>query len=142
MLAETPYGTTPPSAPCSAQAGIGLLRSLPITPSNASTSPGAYRRPSRLSNDRFSNSTSTTWSSALSRVGVIVRPYASAGGPGPRRGSGPSDGDQLGLQPHDPVMWMSPFPGLPVKDLSGTSCTLAVPEVVVVTIFPLLEAQR
>jgi hypothetical protein len=60
MLAATPYGTTLRSAPCSAHGGIGLLKCLPITPSNEATSPGWYNRPSRLSNDRFSNITDTT----------------------------------------------------------------------------------
>ncbi len=66
---EMPYGTTSPTAPCSAQSGTGLLKSLPTTPSNDSTSPGVYRHPSRLSNDRFSKSTSTTWSIAFARTG-------------------------------------------------------------------------
>ena len=60
MLVATPYGTTLRSAPCSAHGGIGLDRSLPSTPSNEATSPGWYSRPSRLSNDRFSNITVTT----------------------------------------------------------------------------------
>lgn len=45
MSAATPYGTVPP-APCSAHEGTGLLRSLPVTPSNEATSPGSYKRPS------------------------------------------------------------------------------------------------
>jgi hypothetical protein len=74
MFGATPYGTTPGSAPCSAHDGIGLLRSLPSTPSKEATSPGSYRRPSRLSNDRFSNITTTTWSSAFSAASVIAPP--------------------------------------------------------------------
>ena len=60
IVGDTPYGTTLRSAPCSAHAGIGLLNSLPTTPSNEATSPGSYRRPSRLSKERFSNITTTT----------------------------------------------------------------------------------
>ena len=41
MFVAIPYGTDPRSAPCSAQTGIGLLRSLPSTPSNDGTSPGS-----------------------------------------------------------------------------------------------------
>jgi len=60
MSVATVYGTTLRSAPCSAHSGIGLVRSLPSTPSNALPSSGPYRRPSTLSSDRFSNSTTTT----------------------------------------------------------------------------------
>src|SRR5207344_440021 len=64
MSVATVYGTTLRSAPCSAHAGIGLLRSLPMTPSNSLPSSGPYRWPSTLSNERFSNNTTTTWSRA------------------------------------------------------------------------------
>ena len=40
--------------------GIGLVRPLPATPSKVLPSPGPYRRPSTLSSDRFSNTTTTT----------------------------------------------------------------------------------
>ena len=60
MSVATVYGTTLRSAPCSAHSGIGLVRSLPITPSKVLPSPGPYRRPSTLSSDRFSNNTTTT----------------------------------------------------------------------------------
>src|SRR6478672_1656453 len=56
----TVYGTTLRSAPCSAHDGIGLESSFPITPSNVLPSSGPYNLPSRLSRDRFSNSTTTT----------------------------------------------------------------------------------
>src|SRR5215467_10802018 len=46
-----------------------LLRSFPVTPSKEATSPGSYSRPSRLSNERFSNIKTTTWSRALLRSG-------------------------------------------------------------------------
>ena len=39
---------------------IGLVRSLPVTPSKVLPSCGPYRRPSTLSSDRFSNTTTTT----------------------------------------------------------------------------------
>src|SRR5207342_2686584 len=64
MSVATVYGTTLRSAPCSAHAGIGLLRSLPMTPSNSVPSSRPYRWPSTLSNERFSNNTTTTWSRA------------------------------------------------------------------------------
>ena len=60
MSVATVYGTTLRSAPCSAHSGIGFDRSLPITPSKVLPSPGPYRRPSTLSSDRFSNTTTTT----------------------------------------------------------------------------------
>ncbi len=61
MVGAMPYGTTPlPSPRSAAQSGIGLLRSFPATPSNDGTSPCSYRRPSRLSKDRFSNMITTT----------------------------------------------------------------------------------
>src|SRR5215831_12414549 len=59
IYVATVYGTTLRSAPCSAHAGMGLLRSLPITPSKFLPSPGPYRCPSTLSRERFSNSTTT-----------------------------------------------------------------------------------
>src|SRR5262249_30682019 len=68
MSVATVYGTTFRPAPCSAHSGIGLLSSLPSTPSKVLPSPGPYRRPSRLSNERFSNSTTTTWSGAPATV--------------------------------------------------------------------------
>ena len=64
MSVATVYGTTWRSAPCSAHSGIGFDRFLPITPSKVLPSSGPYRWPSTLSNERFSNSTTTTWSSA------------------------------------------------------------------------------
>ena len=60
MSVPTVYGTVLRWAPCSAHSGIGLLRSLPITPSNVLPSSAPYRCPKRLSSDLFSNSTSTT----------------------------------------------------------------------------------
>src|SRR4249919_4342207 len=77
MSVATVYGTTLRTAPCSAHAGIGLLRSLPITPSKFLPSPGPYRCPSTLSRDRFSNSTTTTLSRAwdLSGAGISHPPY-------------------------------------------------------------------
>jgi phospholipase C len=54
------YISTLRSMPCSAQSGIGLVSSLPSTPSNEATSPGWYSLPSRLSKVRFSNITETT----------------------------------------------------------------------------------
>ncbi len=63
MSVAVPYGTSrgavPGSAPA-AHSGTGLDRSRPATPSNEATSPGWYRRPSRLSNERFSNMITTT----------------------------------------------------------------------------------
>ena len=59
MLVATVYGTTLRSAPSSAHSGIGFERFLPITPSNVLPSSGPYRCPSTLSNDRFSNTTTT-----------------------------------------------------------------------------------
>ena len=47
------------SAPCSAHSGIGFDKPLPITPSNVLPSSGPYNRPRTLSNDRFSNRTTT-----------------------------------------------------------------------------------
>src|SRR6188472_4530679 len=72
MSVAIPYGTTFRSAPCSAHSGIGLLRSFPRTPSNVFPSSGPYRRPSMLSSDRFSNRTTTMWSSALARAAELV----------------------------------------------------------------------
>src|SRR3974390_580899 len=71
MFVAIVYGTVFRSAPCSAHYGIGLLRSLPTTPSKVFPSPGPYRRPNMLSRDRFSNSTSTTWSIARERSRLI-----------------------------------------------------------------------
>ena len=47
--------------------GDRIAELLPDHPSNDVTSPGSYSRPSRLSNERFSNMTTTTWSRALRR---------------------------------------------------------------------------
>src|ERR1700683_1044124 len=58
MLIAVPYGTGPgavPGAAAAAQPGTGLERPSPATPANEATSPGSYRRPSRLSKERFSN---------------------------------------------------------------------------------------
>src|SRR5215472_13360332 len=56
-----------------AQSGTGLTRSFPSTPSNEATSPGWYNRPSKLSNERFSNMRTTTWSRAALRSGGGIR---------------------------------------------------------------------
>ena len=50
--------------------GTGFASDLPVTPSNACTSPGSYRRPSRLSNERFSNMRTTMWSSLAAASGL------------------------------------------------------------------------
>jgi hypothetical protein len=60
MSVATVYGTVFRSALCSAHSGMGLLSSFPTTPSNVLPSSGPYRRPRRLSSDRFSNNTRTT----------------------------------------------------------------------------------
>src|SRR6185437_16874843 len=80
MSVATVYGTTWRSAPCSAHAGIGLLRSLPTTPSKVLPSPGPYRCPSTLSRERFSNSATTMCSRArdLSGAGISHPPYPAA----------------------------------------------------------------
>ena len=62
MLVAIPYGTSlgaVPGSASAAQSGTGLDRFRPATPSKAATSPGSYRRPSRLSNERFSNMITT-----------------------------------------------------------------------------------
>ena len=62
MSVAVPYGTSlgaVPGSASTAQSGTGLDRSQPDTPSNEATSPGSYRRPSRLSNERFSNMITT-----------------------------------------------------------------------------------
>ena len=60
MSAEIPYATCLGLVPAStAHSGIGLLSSRPVTPSKNGISPGSYRRPSRLSNERFSNMITT-----------------------------------------------------------------------------------
>ena len=81
MSVATVYGTTLWSAPCSAHSGIGFFRFLPITPSKVLPSSGPYRWPSILSNERFSNSTTTTWSSAWLRS--VVNEHSSPGDPRP-----------------------------------------------------------
>ena len=60
MFSAIPYGMSRGLAPVSAaHSGTGLLRSRPVTPSKNGTSPGSYRRPSRLSKERFSNMITT-----------------------------------------------------------------------------------
>jgi hypothetical protein len=49
-----------------------------MTPSNNLTSPGSYSRPSKLSNERFSNMTTTTWSSAFCRSATGLAGCAAA----------------------------------------------------------------
>jgi hypothetical protein len=65
MLTAVPYGTSLGAAPKiagsapAAQSGTGLDRSRPAMPAKDATSPGSYSRPSRLSNERFSNMITT-----------------------------------------------------------------------------------
>ena len=67
--------------------GHGVRQLLADPPSNDATSPGSYKRPSRLSKERFSNMTTTTWSSALSGAGVFIKPPSTTS---PARGASSS----------------------------------------------------
>ena len=63
MPAAVPYGTSfgaVPGTASAAHSGTGLDRPSPVTPAKDATSPGSYRRPRRLSNERFSNMITTT----------------------------------------------------------------------------------